>query len=98
MAVVGIMGAAVDPPACAEILLESEPDRAAPGQDAILDVGGESTVGRVEAKVDDIGVLDREDAAAIIAAGAVAGDSLQRDGQIELDLIVDELAVERDVA
>lgn len=98
MVVVGIMGAAVDPPAAAEFLLESEPDRAALGQDAILDVRREGTLGSVEAEADDIVVLYREDAAAIIAAGAVARVFLQRDGQIELDLVVDILAVERDVA
>src|SRR5687767_12817255 len=98
MVVVGIMGAAVDPPAAAELLLESEPDRAALGQDAIFDVRLEGTIGRVEAEVCDIVVLYRGDAAAIIAAGAVTRVSLQRDGQIELDLVVDILAVERDVA
>src|SRR6187402_2483339 len=98
MAVLGIMGAAVDPPAAAELLLEREPDRAALGQDAILDLRREGTIGRFEAEVADMVVLDRGDAAAIIAAGAVARVSLQRDGQIELGLVVDPLAVERDVA
>ena len=92
------MGAAVDAPAVAEILVNASaiapPWVVTPS--AMSVTNGPSGV--LKPRPTTLLFCTEKTSSAVIAGRAVAGRAVQRDGQIELHLVVDILAVERDVA